>query len=130
MRMGTILAALLVSALSLGFAGCNACFNGNQSSSPEQIRQQTAQATATMKDDAKAVTQGIRDGLTRPTPDKPLDLNHASKSQLMGLPGVDDATADRIIGGRPYGSEHELLDRRIVSREEYNKVADSVTVKK
>jgi DNA uptake protein ComE-like DNA-binding protein len=108
---------------------CNACYN-SQSSSPEQIRQKTAETTATLKDDAKAVTQGIRDGLTRPTPDKPVDLNHASKAQLTGLPGIDDATADRIIGARPYSSEHELLERRIVSREEYNKIADIVTVKK
>lgn len=121
--------ALAAAALPIGFAGCNACYS-NQSSSPQQIRQQTAQATATFKDDAKAVGQGIRDGLTRPSPDKPVDLNHASKAQLMSLPGMDDAAADRIIGGRPYSSEHELLDRRIVSREEYNKIADSVTVKR
>ncbi len=129
MRMGTIALALMVSALPLGLAGCNGCFN-SQPQSPEQIRQQTAAATAKLKDDTKAVAQGIREGLTRPTPDQPVDLNHASKAQLTSLPGLDDATADRIIAGRPYSSEHELLERRIVSRDEYNKIADSVTVKK
>ena len=129
MRVGLILSALVVSALPLGLAGCNACFN-SQPQSPEQIRQQTAEATAKLKDDTKAVAQGIREGLTRPSPDKPVDLNHASKAQLTGLPGIDDAAADRIIAGRPYSSEHELLERRIVSRDEYNKIADSVTVKK
>ena len=118
-----------MSALPLGFGACNAC-SSNQSSNPEQIRQKTAEATATLKDDAKAVTQGIRDGLTRPSPDKPLDLNRASKAQLMSLPGIDDASADRIIAGRPYTSEHELLDRRVIARDEYNKIADSITVKK
>ena len=82
-----------------------------------------------MKDNAKAVAQGIREGLTRPSPDKPLDINTASKAQLMGLPGVDDAAAERIIAGRPYSSEHQLLEKRIVSRDEYNKIADSITVK-
>ncbi len=129
MRVGTITLALVVSALPIGFAGCNACYN-SQSPSPEQVRRQTAEATATLKDDAKAVGEGIREGLTRPSPDKPLDLNSASKGSLMGLPGIDDATADRIIAGRPYSSEHQLLDRHIVSRDEYNKIADSVTVKK
>lgn len=119
----------LAATLPIGFAGCNACYS-SQSSSPEQIREKTAQATATFKDDAKAVGQGIREGLTRPSPDKPVDLNHASKAQLMSLPGMDDAAAERVIGGRPYSSEHELLERRILSREEYNKIADSVTVKK
>ena len=124
MRTGTIALALAVSALPLGFAGCN----NNQSPTPEQLRQQTAQATAKLKDDAQAVGQGIRDGLTHPSPDQPVDLNHAPKSTLLGLPGMDDATADRIVAGRPYTSEHQLLDRHIVSRDEYNKIADSVTV--
>ena len=128
MRKGLIL-ALVVTALPLGFVGCNACYNP-QPASPEQIRQKTAEATAQLKDDAKAVTEGVHDGLTRPSPDRPLDLNHASKPQLMALPGMDDATADRILGGRPYSNEHELLERRLVSREEYTKIADRITVKK
>ncbi len=128
MRVGLILSALVVSALPIGLTGCNACYN-NSSPTPEQVRQKTADATATLKDDAKALGEGVREGLTRPSADKPLDLNHASKGQLLGLPGVDDATADRIIAGRPYSSEHELLEKRIVSRDEYNKIADSVTVK-
>lgn len=129
MHKGAVLFSLAASTLTIGLAGCNACYN-SQSSSPEQIRQKTAETTSQIKEDAKAVTQGIRDGLTRPSPEKPLDLNHASKTQLLSLPGMDDASAERIIAGRPYSSEHELLERRIVSRDEYNKIADSVTVKK
>ena len=128
MRVRAIVMALAVSALPLCFSGCNAC--ATKPSSPEQVRQQTAAATAELKDNAKAVAQGIRDGLTRPSPDKPVDLNTASKAQLISLPGMDDASADRVIAGRPYASEHELLEKRILSREEYNKIADSITVKK
>jgi DNA uptake protein ComE-like DNA-binding protein len=94
------------------------------------VREKTAEATAELKDNAKAVAQGIRDGLTRPSSEHPLDLNSSSKSQLMSLPGIDDSAADRIIAGRPYSSEHELLDKRIISRDEYSRIADSVTVKK
>jgi DNA uptake protein ComE-like DNA-binding protein len=125
MRVRLLLSALVVSALPLGFVGCN-----NNQPTPEQVRQKTADATATMKNDAKALGEGVREGLTRPSADQPLDLNSASKTSLMGLPGVDDATADRIIAGRPYSSEHQLLDRHIVSRDEYSKIADSVTVRK
>ncbi len=125
MHVRTILLAVVIAAIPIGFAGCN-----SQPSNPDQVRAKTAQATAELKQDAQAVAQGVRDGLTRPSSDKPLNLNAASKAQLMSLPGMDDATADRVIAGRPYSSEHQLLDRRIVSREEYNKIADSVTVTK
>ncbi|MGC2112414.1 MAG: helix-hairpin-helix domain-containing protein [Candidatus Korobacteraceae bacterium] len=114
--------------LMLCFAGCMAC--NTKPSSPDQVREKTAEATAELKDNAKAMAQGLREGLTRPSPDKPLDLNKASKAQLISLPGMDDASADRVIAGRPYSNEHELLERRIVSREEYNKIADSITVAK
>jgi DNA uptake protein ComE-like DNA-binding protein len=125
MRVRTILFAAFFIGTSLVYTACN-----TKPQSPDQVREKTAEATAQLKDNAKAVAEGVREGLTRPSPDKPLDLNSASKSQLMGLPGIDDAAADRIIGGRPYSSEHELLERHIVAREEYNKIADSITVKK
>ncbi len=129
MQVRTIFLALLISALPVCFIGCNACTNAGPSN-PDQVRQQTAAATAELKDDTKAVAQGIKDGLTRPSADKPVDLNTASKAQLVSLPGMDDASADRVIAGRPYSSEHELLEKHILSREEYNKIADSITVKK
>jgi competence protein ComEA len=128
MRLRTIVLAITVSAAPLIYTGCSACSTKPQS--PEQLRQQTAAATAELKDNAKAVAQGVKDGLTRPSSDKPLDLNSASKSQLQSLPGIDSATADRMVAGRPYSSEHELLEKRIVSRDEYSKIADRITVKK
>ena len=109
-------------------AGCTACTS--RPASPDQVRQETAAATAQLKDNAKAVAQGIREGLARPSPDQPVNLNTASKTQLMSLPGMDDASAERVITGRPYSTEHQLLERRILSREEYDKIADSITVKK
>lgn len=123
--MRTMVSALLLSTAALWFTACN-----SKPQTPEQVREKTAQATAELKDNAKAVAEGVRDGLTRPSADKPVDLNSASKSQLMGLPGIDTSAADRIIAGRPYSSEHELLEKHIVSRDEYNKIADSITVRK
>jgi len=126
MQVRTIFLALLISALPVCFTACT----NSQPQSPDQIRQQTAAATAQLKDSTKAVAEGIKDGLTRPSPDKPVDLNTASKAQLVSLPGMDSASADRVIAGRPYASEHELLEKHILSRDEYNKIADSITVRK
>ena len=98
-----------------------------QKESPQQLREQTAQATAEAKSDAKAVADGIREGWNR---NQPLDLNSASKEQLVSLPGMTSAEADRVIAGRPYGEPGELVTKHIVSKAEYDKISDRVTAKR
>ena len=56
------------------------------------------------------------------------DLNTASKEDLMKLPGVDDATADKIIAARPFKSHSELETKNIVTKEQYKKLSAMVTV--
>jgi DNA uptake protein ComE-like DNA-binding protein len=94
---------------------------------PQELKEKTAQATAEVKRDAKAVAAGIREGWSR---DKPLDLNTATKEQLLSLPGVTSAQADRMIAGRPYNEPGDLVTRRIIPKAEYDKISDRITAKK
>ena len=107
-------------------AGLSACTTQKQAPTPDEIRERTAQATATAKNDAQAFVEGVREGWSH---DHPLDLNHATHDQLTGLPGVTGAEADRVIAGRPYSDPHEVVNRRIMSQSEYDKIADRVTAK-
>lgn len=106
-------------------AALTACTQKQES--PQEIKERTAQATADLKRDTKAVAQGIREGWSR---DKPLDLNSASKDQLVSLPGVTENEADRIIAARPYDDAGELVTRRLMSKTEYDKISDRVVAKK
>ncbi len=72
------------------------------------------------------MAQGVKEGWNR---DQPLDINKASKDQLLSLPGMSSEGADRIIGGRPYSSASELVSRRVISQSEYDKIKDQVTAK-
>ncbi|MGA9473899.1 MAG: helix-hairpin-helix domain-containing protein [Terriglobales bacterium] len=111
---------ILVISLCIVLAACQ------QKESPQELREKTAQATAEVKSDAKAVTDGIREGWNR---NQPLDLNSASKEQLVSLPGITGAEADRVIAGRPYTEPAELVKRRILSKPEYDRISDRVTAK-
>jgi competence protein ComEA len=102
-------------------AGCT------QPQNTKDLKEKTAQATAEVKRDAEAVVAGVREGWSR---DKPLDLNTATKEQLLSLPGVTTAEADRVIAGRPYNEPGAVVTRRIMSKTEYDKIADQVTAKK
>lgn len=112
-------------ALCAFFASLTACTQQQQN--PQEVREKTAQATAEAKSDVKAVAEGIREGWDR---NKPLDINSASRDQLTSLPGVSGGEADRVIAGRPYDSGGDLVTRHIMSKAEYDKIADQVTAKK
>jgi hypothetical protein len=105
-------------------AGLTAC--APQRQDPQELKERTAQATADLKRDTKAVAEGIREGWSR---DKPLDLNSATKDQLMSLPGLTAAEADRVIAGRPYTAPGDVLSRHILSKAEYDRISDRVTAK-
>jgi DNA uptake protein ComE-like DNA-binding protein len=73
------------------------------------------------------VAAGISEGWSR---DKQLDLNTATRDQLLSLPGVTAEEADRVIAGRPYSEAGDVVTRRIMPKTEYDKIADRITAKK
>src|SRR5258707_15434039 len=87
--------------------------------SPQELKEKTADATARAKSDAKAVAEGIREGWNR---NKPLDLNTATRDQLMSLPGMTPAEADGVIAARPYTEPHEMGTGLIILQTENNKI--------
>src|SRR5262252_10334764 len=58
---------------------------------------------------------------------KKIDINSASADELMSLPGVGEATAKKIIAGRPYASVDDL-SKAGVSASTISKIKSKVTV--
>jgi DNA uptake protein ComE-like DNA-binding protein len=107
----------------LAVAAFTACTNNN-SGSPDQIRQRTAEATETVRQDAKAIAEGVKEGMA--SDHKAININKASREDLLTLPGLNDRAADRIIADRPFENVHDLVTKRIVSQSEYDQIRDRV----
>lgn len=113
-----VLALVLI---AISAIGCT-----RESRSPDSIREHAADATAATKRDAKAVAQGVFEGLARKGP---VNINKSTKEQLLALPGVTSVNADAIIAGRPYTNAAQLRLRHILSKAEYDRIADRVVAK-
>ena len=111
----------LVAILILTSSGCA------RKEDPQDLEEKTAQATAALKSNAKAMAEGVKEGWNR---DKPLDLNAATRADLLSLPGLTAQQADRIIAGRPYAAKTDLTTRGILPKAEYEQISDRITVKK
>jgi DNA uptake protein ComE-like DNA-binding protein len=124
--MYRVVSALIFVLFSLCFLNaCTSCLSSRERT-PEEIRQQTAEATSKIKKDTVAVAQGIKEGLAR----ERVDLNTATKPELTNLPGITDAHADKIFAARPFDNPDQLVTKRVLTQDEYDKIANRVTVKK
>jgi competence protein ComEA len=112
---------LCLPAMMLLVAGITAC--NNHQDNPDEIRRRTAEATETMRRDTKAVVDGVKEGMHS---DQAIDINKASREDLLSLPGVTEREADRMIAERPFENAGDLVKRRVVSQSEYDKIRDRV----
>lgn len=94
----------------------------------DKIREGAAAATAEVKKDTSAVVEGVKEGWNRDNKGL-VNVNSATKAQLLNLPGITQPTADALIQGRPYTDKHELVTKGIVSENEYARIAGTITVR-
>jgi DNA uptake protein ComE-like DNA-binding protein len=76
-----------------------------------------------MRRDTKAVVEGVKEGMRG---DKAIDINTASREELLNLPGMTQREADRIIAERPFKNANELVARHVIPESEYDKIKDRI----
>ena len=87
---------------------------------------QTKSKSASKAPVPAAKTTAAQAPRTAAAPNTLVDLNSASKSDLMSLPGIGDAYADKIIAGRPYARKDQLVAKKIIPQATFDKIKDNV----
>jgi len=96
--------------------------------SPDDLEQQPRQTT----DEPRVSRQAPSSTSMRPTPRQPamVNLNTASKTRLMTLPGVGEATADRILQHRtrsPFSRPEDLMLVKGIGEKRFERIRPFVS---
>lgn len=75
---------------------------------------------------ATAQTRPAPSAAPAPSASNLIDLNTASRDDLMTLEGIGEVRADAIIRARPFKAKTELVERRLIPEALYDKIADKV----
>ena len=73
-------------------------------------------------------TTGARPAATAPAAEL-IDINTATKEQLIPLKGIGDARAEAIIKGRPYKGKDDLVQKKILTKAVYDGIKDQIIAK-
>lgn len=57
-----------------------------------------------------------------------ININSASQTQLDSLSGIGSVTSSKIIGGRPYTTIEELVEKKILKQSVFDKIKDQITL--
>ena len=75
---------------------------------------------------ALGATDAVAQSRAAPPATTLIDINSASRDDLMSLDGIGEVRADAIIRARPFRAKTELVERRLIPEALYDKIADKV----
>lgn len=93
----------------------------------QEAGKQIGEAANRVAAGARAAAQGAEEGWKR-AGRRVVDLNTASESDLMDLPGIGRNEARKIIAGRPYRNRHELVTKGILTENEYARIREQIEI--
>jgi|SRR5215831_18177022 len=140
--LSTLTAGVVVLALgaTLSFAGATQVQTGSTPASPAPAKSATATKSTSGTTASSTAAKPAGSSATSSTASKStsgsakssatlVDLNSASKEELMKLPGIGDKISDKIIAGRPWANKSQLVSKGVMNQGAYDKVSKMVIAK-
>lgn len=60
---------------------------------------------------------------------KVVDINTATEADIAAV-GIEKAAAKKIVEGRPWRNKHDLVTHQLLTKEQYEKVKESIIAKR
>jgi len=124
---GTLVAGLLALPLLAAAQGSSSASSSDAAKSAQPTMESHAAPSQPAATNAKSTTSATKSSAHSSAPK--IDLNSASREDLIKVPGIGDATADKIIAARPFKSKSELVSKKIVTESQYKKLSAHVIAK-
>jgi len=102
-------------AIKSGLVACALLVAGRAGADEIKPPVKASQAVASQDKAARAQAKAAEDKAYA----KAVELNGATRAQLMTLPGITGAYADQIIKGRPYNSKADLVSKHVIPADLY-----------
>jgi competence protein ComEA len=112
------LASLVATALTLGLL--------TASPSIAQTPQPAAKSDSKMAPAPSKMAPAADSKMAPAAKDGKIDINTATKDELMAFKGIGDKYSDKIIAGRPYARKDQLLSKNILPEATYKKIEAQV----
>jgi DNA uptake protein ComE-like DNA-binding protein len=109
------LASITAAALALGLLASSPSMAQSTQPAPHSERMAPAGKMAPANKMAPAKSDAAK-----------LDINTASKEELMAFKGIGDKYSDKIIAGRPYAKKDQLVSKHILPEATYKKIAGQI----
>jgi DNA uptake protein ComE-like DNA-binding protein len=117
-----------LAALALGLLAASTAMAQSAATTPTTAATKSQQPAAKPAPAAPAKPAAVKPAAAKPAAAKVelLDLNSATREQLVALPGIGETYADAIIKNRPYKTKSELVSKKVIPAAAYKKMKSKV----
>ena len=123
------LASFLLVAMVMSWAVLANAQGTAAATTPAAAAKTAAKATTAKTAATKPMTTTKKEVAAKASNMAKYDINTASKDDLMKIPGIGDATVDKIIAGRPWKMKSDLVKKGVMNSAMYKKASPYMIAK-